>query len=170
MNGGVILEFEQYIWQNKEKFYRIAYTYVQNKEDALDIVSESIVKAIKNKTKLHDEQIFKTWFYRIVVNTAVDFTRKNKRVIYLSDELIVREEGREDQYKDFDLEKLMAILPDKFRIVLVLRYFEDMKIEAIADVLEENVNTIKSRLYKALSILKIEMTEEKLGGFINESK
>ena len=161
------MEIEKYIWQNKEKFYRLAYIYVQNKEDALDIVSDSIVKAIKNKSNLHDELTIKTWFYRIVVNTALDFIRKNKRVIYLSDEMLAREDGREDRYKDLDLHAALNLLPDKFRIVLVLRYFEDMKFEDIAFVTEENVNTVKSRLYKALSLIKIELANEKLGGCEN---
>jgi len=66
----------------------------------------------------------------------------------------------EDHYAQFDLATAMARLPNAYKTILVLRFFEDLKITDIAEVLGENVNTVKTRLYKALELLKLEMREE----------
>lgn len=153
-------EIEEYIWQDRERFYRLAFTYVRNREDALDIVSESIIKALKNKRGLRDDRAVKAWFYSIVVHTAFDFLRKRKRTV-LSAEM--PDAGEEDRHQDLDLFEAMARLSEPLRIVIVLRFFEDMKIAEIANVLHENESTVKSRLYRALKVLKIKLTESEGG-------
>jgi RNA polymerase sigma-70 factor (ECF subfamily) len=149
---------EQYIWRDRKRFYRLAYSYVRNQEDALDIVSESIVKAMKNQRGLRDKKALRSWFYNIVVNTAYDFLSKNKRLVYTEDP--VGKMGKEDRYEDIDLSYALSNLPDDLRTIIILRFFEDMKIEEIANTLDQNINTVKSRLYRALKVLKIEMTDE----------
>lgn len=62
-----------FIIENKENFYRLAFSFVKNTEDALDIVQESIEKAILKRETLRDDQSIKSWFYKIVVNTSLDF-------------------------------------------------------------------------------------------------
>ena len=62
-----------------ETMYRIAYTYVKNEEDALDIVQESAYKAIRNCEQVKKERYIQTWICRIVINTSMDFLRKTQR-------------------------------------------------------------------------------------------
>ena len=64
-----------------------------------------------------------------------------------------------DKYEDIDLQRALDQLPEKYRTIIVLRYFEDMKIGDIAQILGENENTIKTRLYNALAKLKISISE-----------
>ena len=150
---------EAYVVENKDKLYRLAYSYVRNQEDALDVVQESIYKALANEHKIENPAAVRTWMYRIVVHTALDFIRKSKKVSYLSDEMIENRGAKEDNYENFDLTKAMQQLPDKHRTVVILRFFEDMKLEDIAKVLDENINTVKTRLYKALKMLRIELDD-----------
>ncbi|WML57111.1 RNA polymerase sigma factor [Neobacillus sp. PS2-9] len=75
----------QLITENKENIYRLAFSYVKNKEDALDVVQESIQKAILKIDSLKDQQKLKSWFYRIVVNKSLDFLRKHRRVNVMDD-------------------------------------------------------------------------------------
>ncbi len=70
--------------------------------------------------------------------------------------------GREDQYKDIDLKQAMDQLPVKYKTIIILRFFEDLKMDEIAEIIEENVNTVKTRLYRGLNLLRITMTEEDL--------
>lgn len=72
--------------------------------------------------------------------------------------------GAEDTYTDIDLKLTLESLPDKYKSVIILRYFEDMKIEEVAAVLDENVNTIKTRLYQAHQLLRITMNDETTKG------
>ncbi|PGS51756.1 RNA polymerase sigma factor [Bacillus sp. AFS041924] len=160
MKGKSTLEKElvDFIINNKADFYRLAYSYVKNSEDAVDILQDSIQKAISSKDKLKNEQSLKSWFYRIVVNTSLDFLRKQKKITVMDEETIeLYSPGQDDNYADIDLERSLESLPTKYRAVIVLRYFEDLKIEEVAEILQESPNTIKTRLYKALEILRIKM-------------
>lgn len=148
------------ITDNKENVYRLAYSYVKNQEDALDIVQDSIYKAFKSIGLLKDVEAVKSWFYTIVVNTSLDFLRKHKNVQPVEDELLeFYSPGTEDIYQDIDLERTLDDLPYKYRSIILLRYFEDLKIEEVAEVLGENVNTIKTRLYQALQLLRVKMSD-----------
>lgn len=151
------------ITENKENVYRLAYSYVKNKEDALDIVQESIYKAMTRMDLLKDPDAVKSWFYRIVVNTSLDFLRRNKKVHTMEPEIIeTYSPPAEDVYTDIDLKRTLEGLPPKYRAVIVLRYFEDLKINEVAEVLNENTNTIKTRLYQALQLLRVKLKDEAL--------
>ena len=153
--------FEDYIIEHKEPIYRLAYSYVRNTEDALDIVQESIYKGISSLEYLKDTNVLKTWFYRIVVNTSLDFIRKRKREVVTDEEYLFENELIDaGNYSDVDLESALDNLPNQYRTIIILRYFEDLKINEIAEVLDMNINTIKTRLYKGLELLRVEMDVE----------
>lgn len=148
---------EKKLMDNYEKYYRLAYSYVNNEQDALDIVQESAYRIIKECRKLREEQYLSTWIYRIVINTAIDFLRKQKKE-WVSLETI--EIPHEDQYKEDDPMELLKFLEEKERTIVVLKYLEEWKLEEIAVTLDMNVNTVKTRLYRALKKLKLELGPE----------
>lgn len=150
----------EYVISNKERYYRLAYSYVKNADDALDIMQESIYKAVSHVDSLKDISYINTWFYRIIVNTSIDFLRKHKKIISVENEVLESFTSEtNDEYENFDLQRAMDNLPEKYRTVVILRYFEDLKIEEIAQILNENTNTIKTRLYRALKLLRINMND-----------
>jgi len=149
------------ISDHQENIYRLAYSYVRNSEDALDIVQDSIHRALISVDTLKNPESTKNWFFRIVVNMSLDFLRKHKRIHIVDDATLESySSGTIDVYSDLDLTRALEELPMKYRSIIFLRYFEDMKIEEVAEVLQENVNTIKTRLYQALRILRIHMTDD----------
>lgn len=149
-----------YVMKNKDSHYRLAFSYVKNADDAMDVVQESIYKAISMMDTLKTPDYIKTWFYRIIVNTSIDFLRKRKKLVVVNEEVLTSfEPSKADNYEDIDLQKALEDLPVQYRSVVILRYFEDFKIEEIAEVLNENVNTIKTRLYKALKMLRVQMED-----------
>ena len=145
-----------------ETMYRIAYTYVKNEEDALDIVQESAYKAIRNCGQVKKERYIQTWICRIVINTSMDFLRKTQREFPIEELYEVNEPGITDQYEDFDMTKALNTLTERERAVVILRYFEDKKLEDIAYILNANLSTVKSLLYRSLKKLKLEMVEGEL--------
>lgn len=154
-------QIAHYVIENKERHYRLAYSYVKNVDDALDIVQESIYKAIRSMDSLKNSDNIKTWFYKIVVNTSLDFLRtRNKLVLFENEALYDNNLQTVDSYQDFDLKSALELLPDDYRSIIVLRYFEDLKIEEIAQILNQNVNTVKTHLYKSLEKLRIKMDVE----------
>lgn len=152
-------KLKEYVVNNLDKLYRLAFSYAKNETDAEDIVNESIKRALNALNQLEDEKVLGTWLYRIIINTALSYMKNKSKIIYI-DEIIENSLIKEDTYKNIDLYEMVMKLEYKYRIVIILRFYEDMTIEKIADVLNENVNTIKTRLYKALKLLKIEMSEE----------
>lgn len=80
-NNKLEKQLENYIIENKELFYRLAYSYVKNIDDALDVVQESIYKAFSSIDSLKNFDYIKTWFYRIIVNVSLDLLRKRKREV-----------------------------------------------------------------------------------------
>ncbi len=142
------------ILDNQNQLYRLAYSYVNNREDALDIVQESICKALSSAKSLNSPAVVKTWCYRIVVNSALDFLRRRRKDLYLEADRVVSES---DEYRDFDLQTAIANLSTRNRTIILLRYYEDMKLEEIAEIMGENVNTIKTALYSTLRRLRVQL-------------
>lgn len=152
---------EQFIVENQATYYRLAYSYVKNKDTALDIVQDSIVKALRSIDRLDEIAYIKTWFYRIVVNTSIDFLRKHKRMTVMEDDMLsIHLPHLNDDMTDLDLQQAINQLPPADQTLIILRYFEDLKIEEVAEVMDLNVNTTKTRLYRALKSLRIEVGED----------
>ena len=145
---------EDVLTENYGQFYRLAYGYVRNEEDALDIVQESAYKAIKEAEKLKNPAFAKTWIYRIVINTAISQLRKKRETVSLDE---AAEIAVNASYGNADLQKALSGLTDEQKTLIRLRFFEDMTIPEVADVLGINENTVKTRLYKALNLLKVEL-------------
>ena len=74
-----------YIIANQKKFYRLAYTYVRNENDALDIVQNAICSALEHYESIREISYIKTWFYRVLVHESLNYVRKKNREI-VSDE------------------------------------------------------------------------------------
>jgi len=155
-----IQAFQAYLLENKDAHYRFIYQYMRSAEDALDVIQDSIVKALRAFDKKMFPDSLNSWFYRIMVNTALDAIRKNKRTVSCELEDFETMMETEDQYKDFDLHEALDKLPIEIKAIITLRYFEDFKISDIATILQENENTVKTRLYRGLKLLKIELEED----------
>ena len=86
MKNGIYEKIVDHITENQEKFYRLAYSYVQNKEDALDVVQNAICQALDHYETVKNENAVRTWFYRILVNESLLFLRQRKREVLAGDE------------------------------------------------------------------------------------
>ena len=147
---------EAVLLENYDRYYRLAYSYVKNEADAADIVQNGAYKAIRNSRSLRNEEYAGTWIYRIMLNETFRFCKKNGPVVLSLDEIPI-EQGKEDLYEDIDLKKALDSLNVKDKAVKVLRYFEDRQLNEIAEILGENLSTVKSRLYRGLGKLRIEL-------------
>ena len=147
---------EQILIDNYEKYYRLAYSYTRTQEDALDVVQESAYKAIRDCNKVENPNYISTWIYRIVVSTSIDLLRKrqkNESIVGKLDEDV----SYEDSYSNPDLKAALEQLDESEKTVIVLRYFEDLKLDDIARITDSNLNTVKARLYRGLKKLKDKM-------------
>lgn len=155
----IMTQTEKLLIDQYERFYRLSYSYVHNEADALDIVQESACKAIVQCKNLKDTKKLLPWLCRIVVNTSLDLLRGQVKE-QPAEEL--PETATEDRYKEFDLKEALNQLEPENRTIVILRYFEDMKLEDIALVTGENLNTVKARLYRSLKKLRIQLDDTEM--------
>lgn len=149
-----------YIIENQEKFYRLAYSYVGNKEAALDVVQNAICRSLEKCHSIRNKEALKTWFYRIVVNEALQYLRKHQREVLKEHEMIPQQIYHEPAYdKDRELYERVQKLSEPWRTIIILHFYEDLTIKQIASVTGTNENTVKTRLYGALKKLRKEFEE-----------
>ena len=147
---------EAALLEHYPSLYRLAYSYVKNPDDAMDIVQESAYKAILRAEEMKNEDTIKSWLCRITVNTALDALRKKRRETGLE---YLPETGEEDAYEDADLLYALDRLDAREKTVVTLRYFEDLKLSDIVAVTGENLSTVKSLLYRSLKKLRVTLSE-----------
>lgn len=149
---------EKIICEKYNSYYRMAYSYVHNDADASDIVQEGAYKAIKNSGSLKNTTYANTWIYRIMLNETFKFLSSKK--LYSTDDEAYPEPSHEDSYENIDLKRALDEMSPKDKAVIQLKYFEDLTLDEIAQILGENLSTVKSRLYRGLRKLKIKLEDE----------
>ncbi len=147
---------EEVILNNYDKYYRLAYSYVHNEADACDIVQSGAYKAILKAETLKNKEYAQTWVYRIMLNEIFTFCKKDNLITFGE---IPIDEGKEDTYENLDLKVALEKLSKEEKAIVELRYYEDLKIEEIAELLNENVSTVKSRLYRCMKKLRMELED-----------
>lgn len=152
--------FYALIQARKDGLYRTAFSYVKNKDDALDIVSETVYKAYRSIKKLKDPALFNTWLTRILINSCLDYKKKNDKVVpaaELADGITASAAANLDS---LDLHQAVAMLDEKCRTVVILKYFQDLTITQIADVMQCPQGTVKTYLHRALKTLRVHLKED----------
>jgi RNA polymerase sigma-70 factor, ECF subfamily len=151
--------FQELIHHEKNKLYRMAYMYVKNENDALDIVQDVIYKAFISINSLKNPRYFSTWLSRILINSALDFIKKNERVILTNEVDVLPKEQNLRIEEKMDLAGAIERLDIQYKTVIILRYYEDLTIKQIAEMLHCPEGTIKTRLHRAINLLKSDLRE-----------
>lgn len=150
----------RHIIDNQEKFYRLAFSYVRNQEDALDVVQNAIYKALDNYESVKNENAVNTWFYRILVNESLLFLRQRKAEMVPEEEKVLEIPYYEKQFeKEEDLYEQINRLEDDLQNIIKLRFFEELSLKEISEVMDMNLNTVKAKLYRGLKMLKQNILE-----------
>lgn len=150
-----------HITDHQTDFYRLAFSYVKNRDAALDVVQESVVKALTKIDSLREPAFLKTWFYRILLNESMNYYRKNRALVPYDETMEDHPVETLDPGLRLDLYDAIDRLNPAEQTVIRLRFFQELKLEEIAQATGANLNTVKSRLYKALKKLR-ELTGEEL--------
>lgn len=158
MEQTVYQQLTDYLVAHQEDFYRLAFSYVKNRDAALDVVQESIVKALAGADGLRRPERMGTWFYRILLHECMNHYRRARRLAPL-EEAPEAAAPDPDPAARLDLCDAVERLDPRDQAIIRLRFFEDRTLEEIARITSTNLNTVKSRLYKSLRRLR-ELTGE----------
>lgn len=153
-------EFTQRVLALEPRLYRISHGILQNTQDQLDAVQESLFKAWTGLSRLRNEAYFETWLTRILIHECQDLLKRRKKNICL--DLIPEPSAPPEGANQFLYHALMQ-LPLKLRLPLTLSYMEGYRQREIAHLLHIPEGTVKSRILKAKSELKKLLEPEKEG-------
>lgn len=176
--NGDVDAFEELIKDYKKVAYNIALRVLRNVEDAEDASQEALIKVYKSIQNFNMQSSFKSWMYRIVVNTCIDFKRKKNINAVSIDENIDLGGNKEFQIEiaddtnnpDILIEKnfnsklisdAVGRLEDDFKTIIIFRDIQGFSYSEISEMLNCNLGTVKSRLNRARKSLK-EILENEL--------
>ena len=137
----------------KTKLFRTAKGVLGNESLALDAVSEAVFRAFKGIKKLREPNYVETWFIRIILNVANDFYRRQKHEILMDS---IPEGEYYDNHSELEFGQIIGILKPELRVIISLKYYSGYTLNEISDILNIPEGTVKSRLNKALNILRLE--------------
>lgn len=153
----------------KDSIYFMALKMVNNKEDAMDLTVETFAKAFEKLDKYQPEFAFSTWLFRVGTNNCIDFIRKKKlnttsisgmvdddgdeRPLQIKADSLNPEEASMKKEQSQTLKVLIDSLPQRYRNLIVLRYFDELSYEEIAEQLDLPLGTVKAQLFRARYLL-----------------
>ena len=156
-------EFAAKIQILRNKLYRTAYLYLGSEADALNAVDEAVYKGLVSLKGLRQPEYFSTWMMRILINECKMELKRRKRLVTLEE----LPETAVDEFDALPIREAILKLPKELKDVLILRYFTGLTTVETALVLEIPQGTAATRLRRALTLLRLELSEEE---FTHESK
>ncbi len=156
----VVTQLEKYLIENQARFYRLAYSYLQNLEEALDAVQTAVCRALEGRGGLRSAEMMRSWFNRILINICLDMLRQKKRVVTVAPEDLTVGSYEDPLPADETLINRINALSLEEQTIIKLRFFEDLSLKEISEITNVNLNTVKTRLYGALKKLRISMEGE----------
>lgn len=176
---GNVDAFEDIVKRYENKVYGIIFHMMKNQNEVEDLAQEVFLKVYKNLDKFKGESSLYTWIYKITVNLCLDELKKRKNVIYLDEKITVgdgeidkelpsNERSQEEQYEDKELKKnlhrCINKLPDKQKMMIVLRDIKGFSYDEIAEITNNKIGTVKSQINRAR--LKLKELLDKEGTFL----
>ena len=149
-----------YLVEDQARFYRLAYSYLHDREEALDAVQTAVCKALEKQDSLRDAAAMRTWFYRILVNVCTDTLRQRKRVTLVPPEALDTGSYEDPLPEDGSLARRVDALPPEVATIVKLRFYEDLSLKEISQIVDCPLSTVKTRLYTGLKKLRIAVEGE----------
>lgn len=160
--------FTKVVEEYSEKLYWLIRKMVLSHDDANDILQNTFLKAWTNLENFRGDAKFFTWIYKIALNETITFLNRQRAInnISLDDaDVFMLEKLRGDEYFDGDalqlkLEEAILNLPEKQRIVFLMKYHDEMKYEAMSEILGTSVGALKASYHHAVKKIEAFLTED----------
>lgn len=158
-------EFEEVYTLNSKLVYQLAYAYLRNEDDAMDIHQEVFLAFFTKKPKIKTIDEIKYWLVRVTINKSINLLKYKKRYSQVDDYVFDSIKNIEEKNEDQVLYDFVCELDPIYKNIIILYYYDDMKTCDIAKLLKKKESTIRMRLHRARIILKDKMEE-----YINGTK
>lgn len=159
--------------------YQTAYYLTKNEADAKDLMQDTLIRVYQKFHTYQGQASIKVWAQRITTNLFLDKLRKKKAQLfslddheayhYIPDEGSSVEDQVEGHMKSREVRTAVSKLPEQYKIVIVLRYLQDMSYKEISETLEIPENTVKTHLFRARKLLKDILQNTICGGGVMDA-
>jgi RNA polymerase sigma-70 factor (ECF subfamily) len=169
--GGDSDSFNELVRRWERPIYALAYRQIGREEDARDVCQETFLRAYRALPGFRGQAKFSSWLYRIALNLCRDWVRRERRtpIVQAAEDVDLMElaaargpsESIEDRVARQDLgravERAMGLLSDEQRTAIVLKEYQGLTFQEIADLVGCPLSTVKTRLYQGLTVLRREL-------------
>ncbi|MBN2105220.1 sigma-70 family RNA polymerase sigma factor [bacterium] len=180
--NGDINAFNTLIWRWEKPIYNFVLRTIGNRELAKDLCQSVFIRMYKQLKTLKDPEKFSSWVYRIALNLCKDEFKKKRIRRLVSFDALTDEDTNQNRVKwqfqdrsarspedlmqhqqvESIIKNALKKIPDEQRVVIVMKQYQGLKFTEIADILNEPINTVKSRLYYGLRAMKKVLEESNL--------
>ncbi len=184
---GDMSAFREIVEANKKNIYYLSLNLTGNHNDANDISQEVFLKLYKSISKIRGDSKLSTWLYKVTVNTYLSSKRKKtaKLIQYennegfgrLRENQVIKETSPNNPERDLEsmeiknnIENALKKVTDRERTVFVLRFYKDLQLKEIANVLNITEGTVKSLLYRTIKKLQKELSFYKKQGCLEKTQ
>lgn len=149
---------EQFDFVYKEyakELLQIAFGYTKNKEDSIDIMQNAYIAVLESNKRFESNEHIKYFLIRVTINESINFVKSysKKKVLCNNDIIMNIPETKKDELP-YDISEIVNTLPEKYKTIIVLYYYDGMKIKDISKVLKMKESAVKKRLERARNLVK----------------
>jgi RNA polymerase sigma factor (sigma-70 family) len=160
--------FPKIVQLHKDRVFGYSYYFLRNREDAEDVTQDVFVRLWQHWDEI-DKNKIKAWVMQVAHHRCIDFTRKRKRIhedsyktaSQPSPSIYQSSAKTQDPNEQFELNETQCLLlsvlerlPERTKSMMLMHYFQDLKFETIADILDVNINTVKVTIHRGRKMLK----------------
>ncbi len=148
-------QFDYVYNEYAKELYNIAYGYTRNRDDSIDIMQNAYVVLLESNKKFESNEHIKYFLIRVTINESLDLLKSaNKKKVIRNNDFVVNFPETKKEELQFDLSEIVNTLPEKYKTIIILHYYDDMKIKDISNVLKISEPAVKKRLERARNLIK----------------
>ena len=153
-------EFNKKYELYSQELMNISYGYTKSRDDSLDIIQNVFTKLVNNQKQFNNLNEEKYWLIRVTINECKDFLRKKSKRPIINADLVNSFSNYDSETENLHyIADVVKTLPEKYRVVIILFYWDSLSIKEIAKVIKVSEDAVKKRLERARKLIKIEMEE-----------
>ena len=149
---------EQFDFVYKEyakELLQIAYGYTKNKEDSIDIMQNAYIAVLESNKRFESNEHIKYFLIRVTINESINFVKSySKKKVFCNNDIIMNIPETKKDELPYDISEIVNTLPEKYKTIIVLYYYDGMKIKDISKVLKMKESAVKKRLERARNLVK----------------
>ena len=148
-------QFDYVYNEYAKELYNIAYGYTRNRDDSIDIMQNAYVVLLESNKKFESNEHIKYFLIRVTINESLDLLKSaNKKKVIRNNDFVVNFPETKKEELPYDLSEIVNTLPEKYKTIIILHYYDDMKIKDISSVLKISEPAVKKRLERARNLIK----------------